>query len=98
MSPNETLVLLVQAGLYDTAFSVASAFALPLTSIFDGLAARCVFDQCLRLVCWRFMLGLTKFFSIKKKKFRLKCFFFSIEKFIFLLFSVLYFLRSGDNT
>ena len=40
MSPDETLVLLVQAGQYDTAFSIAKAFGLPLTSIFDGLAAR----------------------------------------------------------
>ncbi|XP_028408932.1 nuclear pore complex protein Nup160-like [Dendronephthya gigantea] len=42
LSPDETLVLLVQAGQYDTAFSIAKAFDLPLTSIFDGLAARCV--------------------------------------------------------
>jgi hypothetical protein len=40
LSPDETLVLLVQAGQYDTAFSIAKAFGLPLTSIFDGLAAR----------------------------------------------------------
>ena len=40
LSPDETLVLLVQVGQYDTAFSIAKAFDLPLTSIFDGLAAR----------------------------------------------------------
>ena len=40
LSPDETLVLLVQAGQYDTAFSIAKAFDLSLTSIFDGLAAR----------------------------------------------------------
>ncbi|XP_046859836.1 nuclear pore complex protein Nup160-like [Xenia sp. Carnegie-2017] len=42
LSPTETLVLLIQTGQYDTAFSIAKAFELSLNSIFDGLAARCV--------------------------------------------------------
>lgn len=44
LSPTETLVLLIQAGQYDTAFSIAKAFELSLNSIFDGLAARYFFN------------------------------------------------------
>lgn len=43
LTPQETLTLLTQAGLFDTAFTVASAFKLPRDMVFEGLAARLVF-------------------------------------------------------
>ncbi|KAK3748185.1 hypothetical protein QZH41_012989 [Actinostola sp. cb2023] len=42
LTPDETMTLVIQAGLFDTAFTVASAFNLPRDSIFEGLTARCV--------------------------------------------------------
>ncbi|EDV19633.1 uncharacterized protein TRIADDRAFT_61911 [Trichoplax adhaerens] len=37
-TPEETLVYLISAGLFDTAFSLARAFDIPYSKIFEGLA------------------------------------------------------------
>jgi len=42
LSPMEILPLLSQAGLFDRAFAVAIAFKIDLSSIFEGIAAKCV--------------------------------------------------------
>ncbi|XP_072022544.1 nuclear pore complex protein Nup160-like [Amphiura filiformis] len=42
LSADETLALLVQAGLFDTAVTVCKTFKLPLNSVFEGLATKCV--------------------------------------------------------
>ncbi|CAH3174338.1 unnamed protein product [Porites lobata] len=42
LSPQESVALLTQAGLFDNAFTVASHFNLPKETIFEGLASRCV--------------------------------------------------------
>ncbi|XP_038262757.1 nuclear pore complex protein Nup160 isoform X2 [Dermochelys coriacea] len=41
-SPEEMVTLLVQAGLFDTAVSLCQTFKLPLTSVFEGLAFKCI--------------------------------------------------------
>ena len=40
LSPQESVALLTQAGLFDNAFTVASHFNLPKETIFEGLASR----------------------------------------------------------
>ncbi|RDD42641.1 Nuclear pore complex protein Nup160 [Trichoplax sp. H2] len=40
-TPEETLVYLISAGLFDTAFSLARAFDIPYSKIFEGLAYKC---------------------------------------------------------
>ncbi|EDO48976.1 predicted protein [Nematostella vectensis] len=42
LTPKETQTLLIQVGLFDTAFTVAETFKLPRDAIFEGLASRCV--------------------------------------------------------
>ncbi|XP_067018107.1 nuclear pore complex protein Nup160-like [Acropora muricata] len=42
LSPQESVALLTQAGLFDNALTVASHFELPKETIFEGLASRCV--------------------------------------------------------
>ncbi|XP_058968801.2 nuclear pore complex protein Nup160 [Pocillopora verrucosa] len=42
LSPQESVALLTQAGLFDNAFTVAFHFNLPKETIFEGLASRCV--------------------------------------------------------
>ncbi|XP_068751589.1 nuclear pore complex protein Nup160-like isoform X2 [Montipora capricornis] len=42
LSPQESVALLTQAGLFDNALTVASHFQLPKETIFEGLASRCV--------------------------------------------------------
>ncbi|KAM4617495.1 nuclear pore complex protein Nup160 [Discoglossus pictus] len=39
---DEMVALLVQAGLFDAAFSLCQTFSLPLTSVFEGLAFKCI--------------------------------------------------------
>ncbi|XP_053545274.1 nuclear pore complex protein Nup160 [Bombina bombina] len=38
----EMVTLLVQAGLFDSAFSLCQTFKLPLTPVFEGLAFKCI--------------------------------------------------------
>lgn len=45
MTPDETMTLLIQAGLFDTAFTLASSFNLSRDAIFEGIAARLVQDN-----------------------------------------------------
>ena len=40
LPPSETIGLLSQAGLFDTAFSIAQKFSLPLKNIFEALATK----------------------------------------------------------
>lgn len=40
LSPQESVALLTQAGLFDNALTVASHFELPKETIFEGLASR----------------------------------------------------------
>lgn len=40
LSPQESVALLTQAGLFDNAFTVAFHFNLPKETIFEGLASR----------------------------------------------------------
>ncbi|XP_062521773.1 nuclear pore complex protein Nup160-like isoform X2 [Corticium candelabrum] len=42
LSPEETLALLVQAGLFDTAMEIANVFKLQFHTIFETLVSRCV--------------------------------------------------------
>jgi len=42
LSPQESVALLTQAGLFDNAFTVASHFNMSKETIFEGLASRCV--------------------------------------------------------
>ena len=41
-TPAQTVTQLVAAEMYDTAVSICRLFALPMTSVFEGLASRCV--------------------------------------------------------
>uniref|UniRef100_A0A8C4JZJ2 Nucleoporin 160 n=1 Tax=Dromaius novaehollandiae TaxID=8790 RepID=A0A8C4JZJ2_DRONO len=41
-TPEETVALLVRAGLFDTAISLCQTFKLPLTPIFEGLTFKCI--------------------------------------------------------
>ncbi|NXF41186.1 NU160 protein, partial [Nyctibius bracteatus] len=41
-TPEETLALLVRAGLFDTAMTLCQTFKLPLTPVFEGLAFKCI--------------------------------------------------------
>ena len=45
----QTVGLLVNAGMYDSAFNIASIFKLPLTGIFEGIASRSA--CCTRTSC-----------------------------------------------
>ena len=42
MSPEEVVARLIQVGLFDKAVDTALCFELPLDSIFEALASRCV--------------------------------------------------------
>ncbi|XP_072722022.1 nuclear pore complex protein Nup160 [Ciconia boyciana] len=41
-TPEETVALLVRAGLFDTAITLCQTFKLPLTPVFEGLAFKCI--------------------------------------------------------
>ncbi|XP_065611600.1 nuclear pore complex protein Nup160 [Cyrtonyx montezumae] len=41
-TPEETVALLVQAGLFDTAITLCQTFKLPLTPVFEGLTFKCI--------------------------------------------------------
>uniref|UniRef100_A0A8C0F8H7 Nucleoporin 160 n=1 Tax=Bubo bubo TaxID=30461 RepID=A0A8C0F8H7_BUBBB len=41
-TPEETVALLVRAGLFDTAVTLCQTFKLPLTPIFEGLTFKCI--------------------------------------------------------
>ncbi|NXF12677.1 NU160 protein, partial [Smithornis capensis] len=41
-TPEETVSLLVQAGLFDSAITLCQTFKLPLTPIFEGLTFKCI--------------------------------------------------------
>uniref|UniRef100_A0A672U633 Nucleoporin 160 n=1 Tax=Strigops habroptila TaxID=2489341 RepID=A0A672U633_STRHB len=41
-TPEETVALLVRAGLFDTAITLCQTFKLPLTPIFEGLTFKCI--------------------------------------------------------
>ncbi|XP_070567013.1 nuclear pore complex protein Nup160-like [Ptychodera flava] len=45
LSAPETVSLLVQAGLFDTAISICSKFKLPYTAVFESLTSRCIKDD-----------------------------------------------------
>ena len=45
-TPAQTVTQLVAAEMYDTAVSICRLFALPMTSVFEGLASRCVVCTC----------------------------------------------------
>ena len=53
-TPEETVALLVRAGLFDTAITLCQTFKLPLTPIFEGLTFKYVasFSSTPR-VTWR---------------------------------------------
>ncbi|NXC50021.1 NU160 protein, partial [Penelope pileata] len=41
-TPEETVALLVRAGLFDTAITLCQTFKLPLTPVFEGLTFKCI--------------------------------------------------------
>lgn len=41
-TPEETLALLIRAGLFDTAITLCQTFKLPLTAVFEGLTFKCI--------------------------------------------------------
>uniref|UniRef100_A0A669Q9N8 Nucleoporin 160 n=1 Tax=Phasianus colchicus TaxID=9054 RepID=A0A669Q9N8_PHACC len=41
-TPEETVALLIRAGLFDTAITLCQTFKLPLTPIFEGLTFKCI--------------------------------------------------------
>lgn len=51
-TPEETLALLIRAGLFDTAITLCQTFKLPLTAVFEGLTFKYVASSCLGLCLW----------------------------------------------
>uniref|UniRef100_A0A8C2TN59 Nucleoporin 160 n=1 Tax=Coturnix japonica TaxID=93934 RepID=A0A8C2TN59_COTJA len=41
-TPEETVALLIRAGLFDTAITLCQTFKLPLTPVFEGLTFKCI--------------------------------------------------------
>lgn len=51
-TPEETVALLIRAGLFDTAITLCQTFKLPLTPVFEGLTFKYVASSCLSHCLW----------------------------------------------